>query len=141
MFTCISTFIYIIILHVQTCKKIECTKEEVRILKSIANSRSAELRQIERCKIILECLKDKENQQIANELGFSTPTVIKWRNRYANKGMVGLTDAPRRGAPTKYDKFFEIKYFLWLKKNHPNAKGNDVVTDGLEKYLVDKLGL
>ena len=24
---------------------------------------------------------------------------------------------------------------------HLNAKGNDVVTDGLEKYLVDKLGL
>ena len=103
-------------------KKIKCTKEEIRVLKSIANGRSAELRQIERCKIILECIKGKENQQIANELGFSIPTVIKWRNRFADKRMDGLVDAPRSGAPAKYDKTFRDKVLSVIEKVPPEGR-------------------
>ncbi len=105
-------------------KKIECSEEEIRILKSITNSRSSELRQVERCKIILECTKGKENQQIANELGFSIPTVIKWRNRFANKGMDGLIDAPRTGAPAKYDKTFRDKVISLIERMPPEGQVN-----------------
>ena len=37
--------------------------------------------------------------EIADHVGCSLPTVVKWRGRYASDGMQGLRDAPRSGAP------------------------------------------
>lgn len=42
-------------------------------------------------------------QQVANHLSTSTNTVRKWRNRFADHGSDGLLDAPRSGAPGKFD--------------------------------------
>ena len=39
--------------------------------------------------------------EIAGRVGVSRPTVTLWRNRYAERGLDGLGDAPRAGAPPK----------------------------------------
>ena len=36
-------------------------------------------------------------------LGVSRPTVIKWRNRFAEHGLAGLDDEPRSGRPKTVD--------------------------------------
>jgi transposase len=37
------------------------------------------------------------NTEIAERVGCSRPTVIRWRRRYAAKGLAGLNDQPRSG--------------------------------------------
>jgi transposase/transposase-like protein len=43
------------------------------------------------------------NAEIARRLGVSRPTVIAWRQRYAERGTAGLSDAPRSGRPRTID--------------------------------------
>lgn len=52
-----------------------------------------------RAKIVLACAQGKANTTIAGEVGCSTATVSKWRQRFAAQRCGGLVDAPRSGTP------------------------------------------
>lgn len=53
-----------------------------------------------RAYIVLECAEPgKTNLAIADRLRVSNLTVGKWRRRFAEHGIEGLTDAPRSGVP------------------------------------------
>jgi transposase len=52
-----------------------------------------------RSKIILRCADGLDNQTVAAQLGCSTATVGKWRRRFVEKRLDGLTDEPRPGGP------------------------------------------
>lgn len=53
-----------------------------------------------RCRIVLECAKgDAHNTEVAERLGVSRGAVNKWRARFLAKGLDGLHDEPRPGAP------------------------------------------
>ncbi len=54
-----------------------------------------------RSKIILIAAEGQSNQQIARRLGVTGATVGKWRERFRVRGMEGLSDEPRPGAPRK----------------------------------------
>jgi transposase len=54
-----------------------------------------------RSRIILRSLSGLSNTQVATELGITGDTVGKWRNRYIAKGLAGLLDEPRSGAPRR----------------------------------------
>lgn len=54
-----------------------------------------------RSRIVLLSLSGLTNSQVATELGVTGDTVGKWRNRYIAKGLAGLLDEPRSGAPRK----------------------------------------
>lgn len=101
--------------------KIELTEEEDKKLKSIVNSRSAELRQIERATIILACAEGNQNQQVAQETGFSEPTVSKWRSRFAKLRFEGLKDAARCGKPVSYGKEFRHNLLALLEQKPPDG--------------------
>lgn len=78
--------------------KIVLAPEQVVCLTTNVNSRTGSVRLAERSKIILAANEGKENLQIAEELGISRDTVARWRNRFAQVGMVGIEkDAPRPG--------------------------------------------
>lgn len=57
-----------------------------------------------RPKVILLAAQGIRNVAIAAQLGLSTATVGKWRNRYATYGIAGLSDEPRPGAPRTVDR-------------------------------------
>jgi transposase len=42
------------------------------------------------------------NLQVANEFGCSRNTVMLWRTRFLEHGLVGLQDAPRSGRPRSF---------------------------------------
>src|SRR3712207_2482136 len=55
-----------------------------------------------RARIILACAEPgSTNGGVAAALGVSRPTVALWRRRFAERGLDGLLDEPRRGAPRK----------------------------------------
>lgn len=74
--------------------------EERRYLQKSANGRRTEARFVLRAKIVLLAAEGMDNLQIAERLGTSRQTVGLWRQRYVDKGRVGIEkDAPRGGRP------------------------------------------
>ncbi len=56
-----------------------------------------------RARLLLLAAEGMPNAQIARELGVSRPTVIGWRDRYAQGGIKALEDEPRSGRPPRID--------------------------------------
>lgn len=52
-----------------------------------------------RCRIVLRSAEGGSNTAIAGELGIDRSTVRKWRTRFAERRLEGLSDEPRPGAP------------------------------------------
>jgi transposase len=63
--------------------------------------RGAEARVAERARIVLLAAEGLTGPQIAERVGCTEPTVIKWRRQYAEDGLAGLEDAPRPGGPKR----------------------------------------
>jgi transposase len=100
---------------------LECSAEDAASLTAISRSRTAEARTVERARIVLACLKGKENRQVAQGLGVSVPTVNKWRQRFAFWGLRGLLDQPRPGKPITYDAAFRNRVLALLEQPPPSG--------------------
>ena len=55
-----------------------------------------------RAGIVLDCAHGYSGDEIAERHYTSQQTVTKWRRRFAQDGLAGLSDAPRTGQPRKY---------------------------------------
>jgi len=71
-------------------------------LERIVGASSSEVRLVERARIVLAAAEGLKGLEIAERVGCSEPTVVKWRARYARDGLDGLRDAPRSGPPLTY---------------------------------------
>src|SRR5579884_2364350 len=52
-----------------------------------------------RSKIVLACADGLDNKSVAAKVGCSQPTVGKWRSRFVEHRLDGLTDEARPGRP------------------------------------------
>jgi transposase len=52
-----------------------------------------------RVQIVLACAEGRTNTGVAADLGVTKATVGKWRKRFVERGLDGLADEPRPGAP------------------------------------------
>ena len=66
-------------------------------LESLSRRATAPHRTVLRARIVL--LADGGNCEIGRQLGVCADTARKWRRRYCEKGLQGLSDAPRPGRP------------------------------------------
>jgi transposase-like protein len=57
--------------------------------------RGVEARVAERARIVLLAADGLTGPQIAERVGCTEPTVVKWRRQYAEGGLAGLEDAAR----------------------------------------------
>ena len=64
-----------------------------------ARAKGGPTRAVERARIVLLAADGLTGAQIAERVGCTEPTVIKWRRQYAERGLAGLEDAPRPGGP------------------------------------------
>jgi transposase len=55
----------------------------------------------QRASIVLRCAEGQNDTQVAHELRIVRHTVGKWRRRFIQRGLAGLLDEPRAGAPRK----------------------------------------
>jgi transposase len=77
-------------------------EEEERVISKLAHSRTASARLVQRAKIIALAKEGATIPQIMHQLHLSEHMVRKWWKRFEQRGLAGLEDAPRPGAPSRY---------------------------------------
>lgn len=75
-------------------------EERDSLLRLVRRRKSAQALAL-RANIVLKCADNFTNQQVAESLGVTAPTVGKWRGRFLAKRLDGLSDEPRPGTPRK----------------------------------------
>ncbi len=78
------------------------SESEVEVLRAMIRAGTTEQRLALRARIILRAAEGVPNVRVADELGVSVPTVILWRQRFKERGLDGLDDAPHPGRPRTY---------------------------------------
>jgi transcriptional regulator with XRE-family HTH domain len=78
---------------------LELTDEERVQLVSWERRRKSSQALALRSRIVLRCASGAANKQVAVELGVSAATVGKWRARFCELRLDGLSDDPRPGRP------------------------------------------
>lgn len=104
-------------------RAISCTNEDRAILLSISNSRTASFSEVLRAKIILCCIQGIPLAHIATRLTIGMTTVIRWRNRFIEAGIKGLSDHHRNGRPAVYTQDFREKVLKTLELAPPEGYG------------------
>jgi transposase len=74
------------------------TAEERRRLESLAHRSRSAPQVARRARIILTCAEGTESKVVAHRLHVTPATVCKWRGRFINDRVDGLSDEPRPGA-------------------------------------------
>ena len=72
-------------------------------LESWARSTSLRAGLVERARIVLAVVDGEGTSAVARRLSVSRPTVIKWRERFAEGGLETLADRARSGRPKRLD--------------------------------------
>ena len=101
---------------------ITCGPEDRQELERLAGSRTESKQVIERAQIVLGCLAGKRVQEIARSCYTRPNTVIKWRQRFAQRGLAGLLDAPRPGAKPVYGADFRNRVLALLEQPPPSGQ-------------------
>lgn len=78
---------------------IELSDEERGFLEAQLRKHKAERSLSDRCRIVLRCSDGLTSKQVAAELGHAEHTVGKWRRRFAEHRIEGLSDEYRAGRP------------------------------------------
>lgn len=75
-----------------------------------------------RARIVLACAEGMSNMDVSRTLQVSPPTVTKWRRRFVDDRLEGLSDEPRPGAPrTITDDHVEQVITTTLERAPPNG--------------------
>ena len=77
------------------------TEMDRQVLDSMAHRARTAPQLARRARIVLACATGLNNTTVAKKLRMSQPTVGRWRQRFIVKGVDGLLDEPRPGAPRK----------------------------------------
>jgi transposase len=104
-------------------------------LTAIVRSQTVNAAAAQRARIVLLASEGVPNAEIARRVGVSRPTVVGWRQRYAEAGMRGLTDLDRPGRPAVID---EADVVVATLTKPPASLG---VTHWSARLLADQLGI
>jgi len=83
-------------------RPITLTTTERRQLTLLAYSHTAGYQQVIRARIVCDAACGYSNAAIARRHEVTVDTVRRWRGRFADEGLAGLTDRPRPGRPPRF---------------------------------------
>ena len=82
-------------------KPLQIAEEDRDKLRMIALRPKSAQAMAMRARIVLHCVQEMSNAEVARKLHITGATVGKWRERFRKFGLDGLLDEPRVGAPRK----------------------------------------
>lgn len=82
--------------------RIMFTDQDRAALTALARRPTAAYRLVLRARIVLAAADGASNPAIAAAVGVHVDTARKWRRRFAEQGMAGLSDADRPGRPRRF---------------------------------------
>ena len=120
------------------------TDEERETLQRWARRAKSSQALAQRCRIVLGCAAGKSNKEVAAEVGVWPQTVCKWRQRFVESRLDGLTDEPRPGAPrTIDDERIELVVVSTLERQPTDAthwsRASMAKESGLSKSTVGRI--
>lgn len=95
------------------------TPEERIALEGSVRTRTAPYRAVQRARLILLAAGGMASKAIAKEIGLSRAMVVQWRQRFVDRRIEGLFDAPRSGRIPKYDRDTERRILALLDTDPP----------------------
>jgi transposase len=87
---------------IQEATPIVLSAEERTTLEGWVRSGTTQHRLVERARVVLLAAAGMASRAIARDLGCARGVVSRWRVRFAEDRLAGLTDAPRSGKPRTY---------------------------------------
>jgi transposase len=98
----------------------------------------------QRCRIVLGCAAGKSNKEVAADVGVWPQTVGIWRRRFIERGLDGLADEDRPGAPRKIsDQQIETVLVATLERQPKDAthwsRASMAAESGLSKSTVGRI--
>jgi transposase len=118
-------------------KIIQLNKTEKEILEKITNKRTSPQQMVLRAKIILMTSTGFSVDETVTKLQTTKVTISKWKKRYLEKGLDGLTDLDRPGRTTKYSP--EIKHKIAAEAcNPPEGRTHWTIRDLAKHLNVDR---
>ncbi|TVZ84838.1 IS630 family transposase [Streptomyces sp. BK340] len=87
---------------VAPARPISPTASERERLKKMAYGHKTQYRLRLRAQVVLHAARGRSNARIARETGLHLDTVRRWRGRFAEQGLAGLTDRHRPGRPSTF---------------------------------------
>jgi transposase len=115
--------------------RINLTPDEESTLRQWTRQGTNEQRLVERARVILLSNEGLTVEKIAERLDTRTARVSKWRQRFAQRRLEGLWDAPRSGKPQKYTADTEERVLKMLDEEPPQG-----FSQWNGKLLAQKLG-
>jgi transposase len=117
-------------------------EEESKTIQKWSQSRTEEARLVERAKIVQLASTGRQVPEIAETLGLNEKTVRKWLKRFAEQGPLGLEDAPRSGAPSRYTPEVKARIIAAALTNprELGCKFNCWTFERLAVYVREELG-
>jgi len=84
-----------------TARPIELTAEEEQTLRMWTRAGTTEQRLARRARVILLCAQGLPIKETAEQCGLSQLSVFKWKRRFLEQRLEGLSDEPRPGRPAR----------------------------------------
>ncbi len=103
--------------------RIQLSAEEEFTLRKWTRKGTAEQRMVERARIILLSHEGLTVEKIAERLNTRTARVSKWRQRFAESRLNGLSDEARSGKPATYNDATERRVLQLLDQPPPEGYG------------------
>jgi transposase len=100
------------------------TTEERELLETMAVSRIAPYRKVQRARLVLAAVAGKTNQVISRETGLGWRSVGLWRRRFVSERLVGLEDRPRPGKPKSYSEADRLRVIETACSQKPEAESH-----------------
>ena len=100
------------------------TPEERGVLETMAVSRTAPYRQVQRARLLLAAAAGKTNQAISQEIGLGWQSVSMWRRRFIRERLAGLEDRPRPGKPRQYSDADRLRVIETACTQKPEAESH-----------------
>jgi len=110
-------------MNIQEATPIILSEQERSALEAMLRASKTEHGTVERARIVLLATEGRSTRSIAAELGTWPGRVSRWRKRFANERLAGLSDLPRPGATARYGIATDKRILALLDQPPPAGYG------------------